>query len=328
MPDHSPESVACGSARRPTNPAGSLHRSTAQPPGPAPGGPRPTAPKRHPALDVQAAAPHPGGLPWLDAVAAAVDDHRPSAIDEPAPDRVRAFFESAADRDRALTAVTQAHGDRVRARAMAVSDDNWAARSQASLTAVRVGRVIVAPPWAAPPDPGPDGVVVTIRPALGFGSGHHPSTRLALRGLQALDLTGRQVLDVGTGSGVLAIAAVKLGAERATGIDRDPDALDSARDAVDANRVAAKVELRRQDAADIEPGGAAVVVANLTGAALVRLAPAVAALVEPGGSAILSGILAEEETAVAAAYRAHGEMAWRAAEDEWVGMTFRVAARG
>ena len=327
MPDHSPESVADGAARRPTNPARGLHRSTAQPPGPAPGVAPPTAPRRHPAIDVQATVPHPGGLPWLDAVAAAVDDHRPSAFDEPAPDRVRAFFESAADRDRALTAVAQAHGDRVRARAIAVSDENWAARSQAALTAVRVGRVTVAPPWAAPPDPGPGGVVVTIRPALGFGSGHHPSTRLALRGLQALDLAGRRVLDLGTGSGVLAIAAVKLGARAATGIDRDPDALDSARGDVEANGVAAEVELRRQDAADAAPA-AQVVVANLTGAALVRLAPAVAVLVEPGGSAVLSGILAEEETAVAAAYREHGEMTWRAAEDDWVGMTFRVAARG
>ncbi len=290
-------------------------------------GRRPTAPKRHPALDVQAATPHPGGLPWLDAVAAAVDDHRPRALDEPAPDRVRAFFESAADRDRALAAVARALGDRVRARAIAVSDDDWAARSQAALTAVRAGRVVVAPPWAKPPDPGPGGVVVTIRPALGFGSGHHPSTRLALRGLQALDLAGRRVLDLGTGSGVLAIAAVKLGARGAVGIDRDPDALDSAREAVEANGVAAEVELRRRNIGDIEPAGAAVVVANLTGAALVRLAPAVAALVEPGGSAILSGILAAEEAAVADAYRAHGRPAWRAAEAEWVAMRFRIRSR-
>ena len=92
--------------------------------------------------------------------------------------------------------------------------------------------------------------------------------------------------------------------------------------------MAAEVELRRRDVADLEPASAPVVVANLTGAALIRLAPVIAALVEPGGSAILSGILAEEEAAVAAVYREHGRMEWREQEDEWVAMTFRVAARG
>lgn len=276
---------------------------------------------------MRAAAGHPGRLPWLDAIAAAVDGHRPRAFDEPGPDHVRAFFESASDRDRALAAVVSAHGDRVRARAVSVSDEDWAARSQAGLTAVRVGRVVVAPPWSPPTAVGPDDVIVTIRPALGFGTGHHPSTRLALRGLQQADLTGRHVLDLGTGSGVLAIAAVKLGARRATGVDRDPDALASARRSVDANRVAAEVVLRRQAVADVEPASASVVVANLTGAALIRLAPIVAALVEPGGPLVLSGILDHEEAAVAHAYRGHARPAWRAAEDEWVGMTLRASPR-
>lgn len=276
---------------------------------------------------MRAADGHPGGLPWLDAIAAAVDDHRPRALDEPGPNHVRAFFESASDRDRALAAVVSAHGNRVRARAVSVSDENWAARSQAGLPAVRVGRVVVAPPWSPPPALGPDDVMVTIRPALGFGTGHHASTRLALRGLQQVDLTGRHVLDLGTGSGVLAIAAVKLGARRATGVDHDPDALASARRSVDANRVAAEVELRRQAVADVEPASASVVAANLTGAALIRLAPIVAALVEPGGPLVLSGILDHEEAAVARAYRDHAQPAWRAAEGEWVGMTLRASSR-
>ena len=288
---------------------------------------RRVAPVLHPALDVRASDEHPGGLPWLDAIAAAVDDHRPCALDEPGPNHVRAFFESASDRDSALTAVVAAHGVRVQACAIRVSDENWAARSQADLPAVRVGRIIVAPPWLPRSSPDPADVVVTIRPALGFGSGHHPTTRLALQGLQELDLEERHVLDLGTGSGILAIAAVKLGARRATGVDRDPDALDSARESVGANRVAARVELRRGDVADMEPAGAPIVLANLTGAALIGLAPVIAALVEPGGSAILSGILAEEEAAVAAAYREHGGMAWRGAEGEWVAMRLRVPPR-
>ena len=276
---------------------------------------------------MEAPADHPGPLSWLEAIAVAVDDHQPSALDEPAPNHVRVFFESASDRDRALTAVVSAHGARVRARAIWVSDENWAARSQADLQPIRVGRVIVAPPWCTPPTPDPADVVVTIRPALGFGSGHHPSTRLALRGLQQVDLGERHVVDLGTGSGVLAIAAVKLGARRATGIDRDPDAIHSARESVDANGVSTAVELRRQEVAGLEPASASVVVANLTGAALVRLAPIVAALVEPGGPVILSGILAHEEAAVARAYRDQGRMAWRAAEAEWVGLAFRIPSQ-
>ena len=294
---------------------------------PVPVGRRQAAPGLHPALEIRAAAGHPGGLPWLDAIAAAVDEHGPSALDEPAPDQVRAFFESASDRDRALTAVVSVYGERIEARAILVSDENWAVRSQADLPAVRIGRIIVAPPWSLLPEADAADVVVTIRPALGFGSGHHPTTRLALRGLQELDLGGRHVLDLGTGSGILAIAAVKMGALRATGVDRDPDALDSAREGIDANGVAAKVELRRRDIADVEPASAPIVLANLTGAALVRLAPVVAALVEPGGSAILSGILAEEEARVAAAFREHGRMAWRGAEGEWVAMRLRVPPR-
>lgn len=278
--------------------------------------------RRHPALDVRAAADHPGPLSWLDVIAAAVDDHRPRALDEPAPNHVRAFFESVSDRDRALTAVVSAHGDRVDARAVHVPDGNWAERSQADLRAVRVGRIVVAPPWRPPPDGDAADVVVSIRPALGFGSGHHPSTRLALRGLQQVDLAGRHVLDLGTGSGVLAIAAVKLGARRAIGVDRDPDAVASAREGVEANGVADRVEVRRQAVADVDPAGASVVVANLTGAALIRLAPTVARLVEPGGPLILSGVLRNEEEAVADAYGGRARMAWRAAEDEWVGMTF------
>ena len=292
-----------------------------------PAGRRQAAPGLHPALDLRASVGHPGGLSWLDAVAAAVDDHRPCALDEPGPDHVRVFFASASDRDRALTAVVAAYGERLQVRAIRVSDENWAARSQADLPAVRVGRIIVAPPWSPPSSPDPADVVVTIRPALGFGSGHHPTTRLALHGLQELDLRGRHILDLGTGSGILAIAAVKLGAWRATGIDRDPDALDSAREGVDANGVAAEIELRRRDVSDMEPASAPVVLANLTGAVLIRLAPIVAGLVEPGGSAVLSGILAEEEAAVAAAYREHGRMAWRGEEGEWVAMRLRVPPR-
>ena len=215
-------------------------------------------------------------------------------------------------------------GPHVETSATTVADDDWARRSQADLRAIRVGRVVVAPPWDLPSRP-PEGtdVVVEIRPALGFGSGHHPTTRLALLGLQQLDLGQRQVLDLGTGSGVLAIAAVQLGASRACGIDRDEDALASARDSVAANGVAAQVELRAGDVSRLHPDPVPVLVANLTGATLTAAAATITALVEPEGHLILSGVLATEEEALAAAYREHADLVWRDVEDAWVGMVWR-----
>jgi ribosomal protein L11 methyltransferase len=266
-------------------------------------------------------------LPLLDAVAAVVDDFAPFAIDTPAPGRVRVYFTTETDRDAARAAVTAACGPRVQTSATSVTDQNWAARSQADLRSIQVGRVVIAPPWDLPT--ADIEVVVEIRPALGFGSGHHPTTRLALLGLQQVNLHGRDVLDLGTGSGVLAIAAVKLGARQATGIDRDPDALASAKESVAANHVASRVALRNADVAQLaeQPDTVAVIVANLTGAILISLAPVITTLVEPGGYIVLGGILAEEEAAVARAYRAGAHCAWRAVEDEWVGMIWKARPR-
>ena len=291
-----------------------------------PGGP---VSRRYPALDVHGPSEEPGGLSLVDTVAVVVDDHSPFALEETDPGQVRVYFTSDADRDAAHTAVSSVCGPRVRTRTSQVADDDWAARSQADLRAIRVGRVVVAPPWNLPPRPREaTDVVVEIHPALGFGSGHHATTRLALRGLQQLDLRNCHVLDLGTGSGVLAIAAVKLGARRATGIDRDPDALASGRDSVRANNVTTAVELQERTVSELEPVAVPVLIANLTGATLTRLASLITTLVEPGGHLVLAGILAPEEHAVAAAYGHGARLVWRGVEDEWVGMVWeRTPAR-
>ena len=161
-----------------------------------------------------------------DQVAAIADDFGPFAIDEPGGGRVRVYFRSTSDRNAALSAVTAECGPAVGVSALYVPADDWATRSQSDLRAVRIGKVIVAPPWDLSAAAASDNeVVVQLRPALGFGSGHHPTTRLTLLGLQRVALCGQDMLDLGTGSGVIAVAAVKLGARRATGIDRDADAL-------------------------------------------------------------------------------------------------------
>ena len=281
-------------------------------------------------LDVRGPADEQSPLPLLDAVAAVVDEFAPFAIEARGAGSVRVYFASETDRDTARAAVAAVCGPRVQTSATSVVDEDWAARSQAELRAIQIGRVVVAPPWDLPPRaPGSTEVVVEIRPALGFGSGHHPTTRLALLGLQQLDLRERDVLDLGTGSGVLAIAAVKLGARRATGIDRDPDALASARESVAANHVASRVALRDGDVSQLapRPDAVAVIVANLTGAVLISLAPVITTLVEPGGHMVLGGILAEEEQAVVRAYQACAHRVWRAVEDEWVGMVWRTGQR-
>lgn len=279
----------------------------------------------HPALDITGPPIEREGLTWAERIAVLVDDYAPIAIEHAAPDaqRMQVYFASPRDRDAALEAVTGAVPG-LRVSALSVADDGWAERSQADLRAVRVGRVIVAPPWDVPPtaDDDNDTVVVQIRPALGFGSGHHPTTRLALLGLQQVPLGGRTVLDLGTGSGVLAVAAVQLGARDAIGVDRDLDALASARESLALNDLGDRVAFHAGALADT-PHTADIVVANLTGATLTRHCQAILALTRPGGHLILSGILDTEAATVANAYEPTGPCLWRAAEDEWVGMMFR-----
>jgi ribosomal protein L11 methyltransferase len=161
---------------------------------------------------------------------------------------------------------------------------------------------------------------------MAFGTGHHATTRLCLAALQLLNLAGTVVLDVGTGSGILAIAARKLGAAAATGIDNDPDAVDCARANLQLNATVDNVSFELVDFTDYAARSPAVgrpdvVTANLTGTLLCRIAPALAQAFAPGGALIVSGALAEEQHAVAAAFR-DLDVVWEQTEDEWVAMGF------
>lgn len=227
-----------------------------------------------------------------------VDDCAVLALDETADD-ISLHFGQADQRDAAL-ALLRARGwaDVAALEAESVADEGWAARSQAALLAVRVGNVIVAPPWDRPAPDGEDDdlIVIEVEPSTGFGTGHHQSTRLCLRALQTLSLRGGRVLDIGTGSGVLAVAAARLGAAHSLGIDNDPDAIEAAEDTLRRNDVGAdgtvQLALRGFDDPGLDP--ADVVCANLTGALLRAQGARVQALIAPGGCAVLSGFTKDE----------------------------------
>jgi len=137
---------------------------------------------------------------------------------------------------------------------------------------------------------------------MGFGTGHHATTRLMLNALQTVDLKDRTVLDIGCGSGVLAIAGVMLGARSALGIDIDPDALANATENADLNKVATAVRFEEGDFRELS-SPADVVLANLTGGLLEQSAPKLAALVAPGGWLIVSGFMESEGTVLPALQR-------------------------
>src|SRR5262249_3284975 len=144
--------------------------------------------------------------------------------------------------------------------------------------------------------------LVVIQPSMGFGTGHHETTRLCLRLLQDVDVAGRRLVDLGTGSGVLAMAARLLGAGEVEGLDFDEDALVSARESLSLNGLEGQVTLRRADLRTDLVAPADVVLANLTGALLIAQAALLVRLTHPGGHLVLSGFQRAEADAVQAAF--------------------------
>jgi ribosomal protein L11 methyltransferase len=293
----------------------------------------------YPALDLQWRF-GPDAAEICDLLYSLLDDFEPQAFHEgESADRWRVFFKTPGQRDAATAAVRKLLGDRLLAvSAVDVPDEAWARRSQADLTAIRIGRIVVAPPWHDPagfqhlpvyhlqPEPlsirhSADHLIV-IDPSTGFGTGHHETTRLCLSLLQSIELAGRRVIDVGTGSGVLAIAAAKLGAASVVALDEDPEALRNARENIARNDVTASVDVREADLATYQDDAASVVVANLTGAVIQRYAGLLSRLVEAGGTLIVSGFNTAEIDDVrrALAHTVEREQT----EGEWAALLVRV----
>jgi ribosomal protein L11 methyltransferase len=253
-----------------------------------------------PALDLH----FPAAPGFGDLISAELHDLSPSAVHETeigGRPVWRVFFATAEARDAARLALeARFAGDDIAVDSVDVADEDWAARSQSALRHVRVGRIVIAPPWDVPPDIRGDDILVVIRPSMGFGTGHHATTRLCLRLLQRIECAGKDVLDVGTGSGVLAIAAARLGAADVIGIDVDQDALASAEDSLALNSGAA-VRFLPADVRDARQT-ADIVLANLTGAALVAGASHLFSCATSPGWLVLSGFQTYEAADVMAAF--------------------------
>ena len=274
---------------------------------------------KYPALDLRF-APGPGAGALVDLLYAELDPFEPTALqDHEAGDGWLVFFKSSSQRNAARRALLSEFRNALDITPVDVDDEDWARRSQASLKAITVGRIVVAPPWdpmCADRSALSDQILVVIEPSMGFGTGHHATTRLCLELLQMIDVSGKSVIDVGTGSGVLAIAAAKLGAARVVAIDNDADALLNARQNVARNAVQ-NVALREADTS-AELDAADVVLANLTAAVLQRAAADLRRLTSARGTLIASGFAPDHADDVQRALG--GTSTERRIEGEWMAL--------
>jgi ribosomal protein L11 methyltransferase len=197
-----------------------------------------------------------------------------------------------------------------------IEDQDWERSWMDNFQPMRFGRRLwIVPSWHAAPEP--EAVNLLLDPGLAFGTGTHPTTALCLEWLDGQDLTGCNVIDFGCGSGILAIAALLLGAPQAIGTDIDPQALDASRDNAGRNGIdPARFPVYLP--ADMPQQPAEVVVANILAGPLVSLAPQITGLVKAGGRLALSGILAEQAEEVRAAYEGAFELDPTAIKDGWV----------
>lgn len=240
----------------------------------------------------------------------------------PSPLHWNVCFSDAGERERAAEAIRSA-APHLSIEQLDLPDEDWAARSQQSLKAVRAGRFIVAPPWDLPSE-GAGATVIVIEPSMGFGTGHHATTRMCLQLLSDIDVSDLTVLDLGTGSGVLSMAAALGGARRVVGIDVDQDAIDSAETSARLNTLPDSITFEVSDFRHRPPAAADIVLANLTGGMLTSSAGAIAELVRPHGRLIISGFDHTEVDGVTAAFSSLGEVR-RVSEDNWIALVLAKA---
>ena len=235
--------------------------------------------------------------------------------------RLRAYFEGTdASGPQAPAELTQIAG--IRTRSVPVPEVDWVARFKQSFTAFDVGPFAIVPAWQ--PGAPPDSIPIRVDSGQAFGTGTHETTRLCLEALSRLGrdvLAAARVLDLGAGSGILAIAAIKLGASRAIAIELDPDAAREARRHAALNEVSLSV-VNGDLATPLSGGWADVILANLQAPLLLQSADQIRAASRPGGLLVLSGLLTSDAEEIESAY-AFGETR-RYVDGDWAAIEVRV----
>jgi ribosomal protein L11 methyltransferase len=264
-----------------------------------------------------------------EGLGARVDPSRPATVRGYVPADDAALAEGAAAEVTDALGHLQAFGLRPigELRTRLVHGADWAEAWKAYFPVLRVGRrLVIRPTWRRHRS-APDDVVISIDPGMAFGTGLHPTTRLCLEGLERLADDGRlaqaRVLDVGCGSGILAIAALKLGAVGALGVDTDPIAVESTLANARRNGLGRRLRASAGSVPTGEPE-VDVVLANLIAGVLVQLAEPMRDALRSGGTLLASGIFVDREDEVRLAFAGAGlEVATRLAEGEWVALEAR-----
>lgn len=207
-------------------------------------------------------------------------------------------------------------------------EEDWANAWKEHYRPLRAGhKVVIAPPWHDYTPESDDEVVVILDPGMAFGTGTHPSSRLCLMGLEESIKPGDTVLDVGTGSGILAIAAAKLGARAIDAVDIEPVAVRSTKENAERNGV---LDLIRVAEGSVAPDGPFVgpydiVLANIISRVLIELSHGLAKSVKPGGTLVLAGIIEGRELLVRETFEPRGfQLIHRQQIEDWVGLTYRA----
>ncbi|MGH8298950.1 MAG: 50S ribosomal protein L11 methyltransferase [Steroidobacteraceae bacterium] len=252
------------------------------------------------------------------------DDRDTSPVLEPARGefrlwpaaRINALFAANADGDATVLALSRALGiDAALLRVREVADRAWEREWLRDFHAMRFGRRLwVCPQHEQVDDPA--AALVRMDPGLAFGTGTHPTTALCLEWLDAYPPEGGQVVDFGCGSGVLALAALRLGARSASCFDIDPQALIATHDNAMANGLSAQVRLCESVGAIAQ--AADLLLANILAGPLIELAPRFAGILRPGGALVLSGLMAPEASEVTRAYDAWFDIRSYGVRESWV----------
>lgn len=260
----------------------------------------------------------------LGAVSVTLEDTADQPIYEPGPGetplwesvRVTGLFDAGGDTTSLGRALEAQLPPGLQWRFEQLEDRDWVREWMRDYHPMRFGRRLwICPSWREPPEP--DAVNLLLDPGLAFGTGTHPTTALCLRWLDGAQLADRRVLDYGCGSGVLAVAALLLGAGAATGVDIDPQALRASRDNARRNGIDdSRLTLQFPEQLP-ENFRAEVTLANILAGPLLELAPMLAHYTIPGGTLVLSGILDKQADDVIAGYRTWFAVTARETEGEW-----------